>query len=88
VQDIGFSAGGNGRARRVEWHGTQAEYAALLDLVARHCSCNRGGGPLIDPCSLHRMIVEDQRAMDGLVFLRRLAGRLRVEEFGFVDRCE
>jgi hypothetical protein len=63
------------------WHGTDAEYRILLRIVAGYCSC-RPEGIKIVVCSPHQMLVEDQRAIDGLVFLRRLAGRLTAEEFG------
>ena len=32
-------------------------------------------------CAAHRMLIEDQRAMDGLLFARRMADRLKREEF-------
>jgi len=32
-------------------------------------------------CEPHNMLIEDQRALDGLVWMRRDAERLRREEF-------
>jgi hypothetical protein len=60
---------------QVEWHGTQAEHEALEAAVDRHCTCQDG-----QPCSLHRMLHEDQHALDRLLFMRRLAERLNDQE--------
>lgn len=38
-------------------------------------------GVRLTTCNPHRMLSEDQRALDGLLFVRRMADRLRREEF-------
>jgi hypothetical protein len=57
----------------------------LFDLVnssARNCTCEFGLiGVRLATCAPQRMLTEDQRALDGLLFARRMAERLRHEEF-------
>jgi hypothetical protein len=36
-------------------------------------------------CAVHRMLTEDQRALDGLLFARHMAERLLVEEFSLAE---
>ena len=63
------------------WPGTRQEQLAVLRAVTRNCTCEFG--PLykrISVCSAHRMLAEDQRAVSGLVFGRRMAERLQCEE--------
>jgi hypothetical protein len=38
-------------------------------------------GMRLTSCPSHRMLVEDQRALDGLLFARRIAAQLRDEEW-------
>jgi len=38
-------------------------------------------GVRLATCAPHRMLTEDQRALNGLLFARRMAERLRHEEF-------
>ena len=64
------------------WHGTQQESFDLVNAIARNCTCEFGPmGVRLITCSPHRMLTEDQRALDGLLFVRRMAERLRREEF-------
>jgi hypothetical protein len=63
----------------VVWNGGATEYRALVDAVSRNCDCEFGWGTR-RMCAAHRMLAEDQRALDGLLFARRLAERLRREE--------
>ena len=61
----------------VVWPGTRTEHTELLEAVAWHCSCvNDGAGRSARPCEPHQM-VRDQRGVDRLVFVRRIANRLR-----------
>ncbi len=64
----------------VTWHGSAAEYRDLVRGVGRNCCCEYGMN-VRTCCSAHRMINEDQRALDGLLFARRMADRLRSEEW-------
>ena len=66
----------------VVWHGTQQESFDLVNAIARNCTCEFGlMGVRLATCAPHRMLTEDQRALNGLLFARRMADRLRQEEF-------
>lgn len=59
------------------WHGTVAEQLELQASVARNCICT------LDPvftCAAHIMMDGDQRAIDGLLFARKIVECLRREE--------
>jgi hypothetical protein len=63
------------------WHGTRFEEFDLLAVVRRHCTCEADeDGVRLSVCPPHRMLLEDQRALDGLLFARHLARRLQAEE--------
>ena len=73
----------------VTWHGTEDEAIALLRAFDRVCTQQRGGGECctfgprrerLQTCAAHRLLM-DQRALDGLLWMRRMAPRLRAEEF-------
>jgi len=67
---------------KISWHGTQQESFDLINAIGRNCSCDFGlMGARLTTCGSHRMLLEDQRALDGLLFVRRLAERLQSEEF-------
>ena len=38
-------------------------------------------------CAPHRMLLEDQRALDGLLFARRFAARFQHEELHVTTEC-
>ncbi len=66
----------------VVWHGTQVEALELLQALSRHCECVvSADGLRLATCPPHEMLAADQRAIDGLLFGRRIAERLRAEEF-------
>ena len=52
------------------FHGNESESRALADAVAHYCTCasTRLAG---QACPVHTMAAFDQRAVDGLVFVRR-----------------
>jgi hypothetical protein len=63
---------------RAVWHGSDRAFIELTRSIAQHCTCPRpGSGRPI--CGAHRLLL-DQRALDGLLFVRRLLPRLRAEE--------
>jgi len=63
------------------WYGTQQESSDLLNAIARNCTCEFGpDGIRLATCSPHTMLTSDQRALNGLLFARRMAHRLRREE--------
>jgi hypothetical protein len=67
---------------QVVWHGTQQESFDLVNAIARNCTCEFGlMGVRLATCAPHRMLTEDQRALNGLLFARQMAERLRNEEF-------
>ena len=69
-------------ATSVLWHGTQTEALELLQALSRNCSCViTAEGVRLSTCAPHEMLSSDQRAVDGLLFARRIAPRLRSEEF-------
>src|SRR5205807_10147485 len=69
-------------ATSVLWHGTQTEALELLQALSRNCSCVvTAEGVRLATCAPHEMLSADQRAIDGLLFARRIATRLRTEEF-------
>ncbi len=63
------------------WHGTVDELRDLVAAGRRHCLCQLApGGSVLALCTVHRMIRQDQRVLDGLVFARRIAQQLIQEE--------
>jgi len=68
-------------ARRVSWKGTTEEALALLQALQVHCECPREQDRTTAACPSHAMLTHDQRAIDGLLFMRRMAARLLAEEF-------
>ncbi|HYY88736.1 MAG TPA: hypothetical protein VFA49_08065 [Chloroflexota bacterium] len=54
----------------------------MVNAIARNCTCEFGlMGVRLATCGPHRMLTEDQRALNGLLFSRRMAERLQREEF-------
>jgi NAD(P)-dependent dehydrogenase (short-subunit alcohol dehydrogenase family) len=67
---------------QIVWNGTQEESFALVNAIARNCACEFGAmGVRVSTCAPHRMLTEDQRALNGLLFVRRVVDRLMREEF-------
>ena len=56
---------------------------ALIQAVEHNCECSlqHSRAAPSGHCGPHEMLAFDQRALDGLVFVRRLAQRLQVEEW-------
>jgi hypothetical protein len=71
------------RMRRIVWHGTRQESLELLHAVRQHCTCEVEQGRIVTTCAAHTMVARDQRAVDGLLFMRRMVERLLAEEFDF-----
>jgi hypothetical protein len=72
-------------ARQITWNGTTDEALALLHALRAHCECRMDRGRTLAPCASHAMLARDQRAVDGLLFMRRMAARLLAEEFGLTS---
>jgi hypothetical protein len=65
----------------IRWSGTAREAAELTNAIARNCTCTYAPtGARVTTCEPHTMLIRDQRALDGLLFFRRIADRLRREE--------
>jgi hypothetical protein len=67
----------------VIFHGNERESLDLAQIVARNCTCasTTYHG---HPCPVHHMLSTDQRAIDGLVFVRRTCDRfVRAEHSPF-----
>ena len=67
--------------RRITWNGTTDEALVLLHALRENCECSVDNGRTLAICASHTMLVRDQRAVDGLLFMRRMAARLLAEEF-------
>jgi hypothetical protein len=66
--------------RTTSWCGTRSEQDDLLRAIQHNCRCVYVQGACTSACASHRMLVEDQRTLDRLLFMRRIADRLRLEE--------
>ena len=64
------------------FHGDEDETKAIVEAVANNCACTYTDGIVTGQCAPHHMLVTDQRALNGLVWMRRAVSRLRREEFG------
>jgi len=61
-------------------HGSETEARALVEAVERNCACVKY--QLHPPlCNVHRMVLEDQQAVDRLLFYRWLGPRLWRQEW-------
>jgi hypothetical protein len=67
--------------RHTVWNGTTDEAVALLQALRTHCECRLDAERTLASCASHTMVAHDQRAIDGLLFMRRMAARLVAEEF-------
>jgi hypothetical protein len=62
------------------WHGTLIEQLDLMAAVQHHCECTYSMRELAGVCAGHVMLARDQRAVDGLLWSRRLVRQLLAEE--------
>jgi len=66
----------------ISWYGTQQESLELIAAIGRNCACEFSVmGIRLSVCPPHEMLNSDQRALNGLLFSRRMARRLLAEEF-------
>jgi hypothetical protein len=69
------------RAGRAIWNGTIKEELDLLAAIQHNCACIYDGmDGWLSACSAHNMLAGDQRALDGLLWNRRIVKRLLTEE--------
>lgn len=64
-----------------QWKGTLDEGSELLTAIKHNCLCRFVNDIQESTCSAHRMLIEDQRALDGLLFERRTRLELLSKEF-------
>jgi hypothetical protein len=65
----------------IVWHGTLRERLDLMAAVQHNCECvYQGMHTLLHPCAGHAMLTHDQRALNGLLWIRNVVGRLLAEE--------
>lgn len=62
------------------FHGTRREAQDLMEAINRNCECSAPMGVRLTTCSGHKMLIDQQRQLDGLLFDRHLRDRLRKEE--------
>jgi hypothetical protein len=62
----------------VTWGGTDGELLEYLEAAAQHCTCP---DLVAGTCSAHDLVHADQATINRMVFLRRIADRLRQEEW-------
>jgi hypothetical protein len=63
------------------WHGSNHERVELIEAVSHNCDCTYAMGVRAKRCAAHEMLEEDQRAIDRLVFIKRIAKRFSEQEF-------
>jgi hypothetical protein len=66
---------------RTVWHGTVEEADELREILRRNCVCGVDGANPNARCAAHAMLLLDQRALDGLLFVRHIVAQLVGEEF-------
>jgi hypothetical protein len=60
------------------WHGTSTEWNELTEAITHNCTCGERTRA-VPRCAAHQL-VDEQRAVDRLLFARRMASRLLREE--------
>jgi hypothetical protein len=64
------------------WYGTQLESEALVRAIANNCTCEfNSSGARRSTCAPHQMLTTDQRALNGLLFVRRIQEQVLREEW-------
>ena len=63
---------------QVIFHGTQAEAEQMVTAFAHHCECDIAKQYV---CNGHKAMLESQRFVDSLLFMRRIRGRLVAGEW-------
>jgi hypothetical protein len=69
-------------SHQTTWPGTQADMGELLEAVLHNCTCTASGHSNAQGlCSAHTLLTGNQAAINRLMFGRRIADRLRQEEW-------
>lgn len=66
---------------QIIFNGTNEEKHALIQALNSHCQCEILLGMRKSTCSVHKMLINDQRALNGLLMSRRRAPELILQEF-------
>ncbi len=65
----------------ITWKGTLTEQLELVAAVERNCECEFDAvGVRLGACPSHTMLIRDQRALNGLLWNRRLKKQRLAEE--------
>lgn len=73
----------------VQWNGDDTESSALVNAINHQCAGKTVGGEhcefgqmgvRLKTCAAHRMLLDDQKALDGLLFWRRHVSKLWAQE--------
>jgi hypothetical protein len=74
---------GGAMATHATWKGTIEESQALAEAVGHNCACPAPEDDAVSVvCGPHRILLVDQRALDGLLFVRQIRAMLISEAFG------
>lgn len=66
----------------IAWSGTPQDRLDLLRAAKNNCECQFGlMGVRLTSCSAHLMVATDRRALDGMLFARHIAAKLKDEEW-------
>jgi hypothetical protein len=63
------------------WTGTQTELEDILQAVRHNCTCQSTSPSQVQACPAHAMLLADQPGINRLLFMRRMAARLLIEEW-------
>ncbi len=67
---------------QIHFNGTTQEGNDLLKAIAHNCQCTYGlMGVRTSTCPAHHMLIDSQRVLDHLLFMRRIEGRLNRQEW-------
>ena len=65
----------------IHWSGTLQESRDLANAIGNNCACSfTESGVRRALCAPHHMLVRDQRALDGLLFVRSIRDHLIQQE--------
>jgi hypothetical protein len=63
------------------WTGAPEEFDDLLNAIRRNCTCPSARPSESPACPAHALLLAAPPAINRLLFVRRLAARLRIEEW-------
>ena len=66
---------------KASWNGTLSDYLELTRALDHHCACSIGFRCVRQTCCSAHELAGDQRALNGLLYARRILAKLRDEEW-------